>query len=145
MKKTIPREALWGVLGLLVAAITRRPCNRAPHDVFDVAAADADIAQFTVGELGQFAHRLAIPTPSAELRRNRLEGFHIHSFPGGRSRLLHCEMVTSNHDEYSAVRASDMRSSHASFWREETNPLKYLMMCPFYLRPLEYLSREIDC
>ena len=41
--------------------------NRAAHDVFDVAATDADIAQLTVRELRQFAHRLSITAPSVQL------------------------------------------------------------------------------
>ena len=41
--------------------------NRAAHDVFDVAATDADIAELTVRELRQFAHRLSMMAPSVQL------------------------------------------------------------------------------
>ena len=39
----------------------------AAHDIFDVAAADADIPQLMIRELRQFAHRVSIPEPSVEL------------------------------------------------------------------------------
>ena len=76
-------------------ALARRPSRscvglartRAAHDVFDVAAADADIAQLIVRELRQFAHRLSVPAPSVELLRDHFEGDHIDSFSGA-MRLL---------------------------------------------------------
>src|ERR1700688_346033 len=59
--------------------------DRAAHDEFDIAAANADIVQLAIGELGQFTHRLAISAPSCELLRNRLERGHICSISGRRS------------------------------------------------------------
>jgi hypothetical protein len=62
--------------------------TRAAHDVFDVAAADADIAQFMIRELRQFAHRVSIPAPSVELLRDHFEGDHLDSFSDAPRRLL---------------------------------------------------------
>src|SRR3984885_3686109 len=56
--------------------------NRSAHDEFDIAAANADIVQLTIGELRQFTHRFAISAPSGKLLRNRLEGGHIGSISG---------------------------------------------------------------
>jgi hypothetical protein len=57
------------------------------HDIFDVAAADADIAQLMIRELRQFAHRVSIPEPSVELLRDHFEGDHLDSFSDALRRL----------------------------------------------------------
>jgi hypothetical protein len=62
--------------------------TRAAQNVFDIAAADTDIAQLMVRELRQFAHRISVPAPSVELLRNHFEGVHFDSFFGGQCRLL---------------------------------------------------------
>jgi hypothetical protein len=62
--------------------------TRATHDVFDVAAADTDIAQFIIRKLRQFAHRVSIPAPSVELLRDHFEGDHLDSFSDAPRRLL---------------------------------------------------------
>src|SRR5271170_4940950 len=41
--------------------------DRAAHDEFDIAAANADITQLAIRELRQFTHRLAISAPSVQL------------------------------------------------------------------------------
>jgi hypothetical protein len=48
--------------------------TRAEHNVFDVASADADIAQLMVRELGQFADRFSVSAPSVDLLRDHPEG-----------------------------------------------------------------------
>src|SRR6516164_8713666 len=58
--------------------------DRTARDAFDIAAANADIVQLAVRELGQFTHRLAISAPSGELLRDRLERGHVCSFSGRR-------------------------------------------------------------
>src|SRR5271166_1677219 len=62
--------------------------TRTPHDVFDIGAADADLAQLTIGELRQFTHHLSILEPSADLLRDRFEGDHFDSFSGAPGRLF---------------------------------------------------------
>jgi hypothetical protein len=57
------------------------------HNIFDVAAADADIAQLMIRELGQFAHRVSITAPSVELLRDHFEGDHLDSFSDAPRRL----------------------------------------------------------
>ena len=59
-----------------------------PHDVFDIGAADADIAQLMIGEARQFTHRLSIPEPGADLLRDHPEGDHFDSFSSAPRRLL---------------------------------------------------------
>src|SRR5271166_5755399 len=51
--------------------------THAAHDIFNVAAADADIAQLMIRELRQFAHRVSIAAPSVELLRDHFEGDHL--------------------------------------------------------------------
>jgi hypothetical protein len=48
----------------------------AARDVFDIAAANTDVAEIVVGELGQFAHCRTISAPSGQFFRDRLEGDH---------------------------------------------------------------------
>ena len=71
-----------------VALRVRSARTRAAHDVFDVAGADADIAQFMIRELRQFAHRVSIPTSSVELLRDHFEGDHLNSFSDAPRPLL---------------------------------------------------------
>ena len=55
-------EAAWSRPWRIKKAVALRVNSartRAAHDIFDVAAADADIAQLMIRELRQFAHRVS--------------------------------------------------------------------------------------
>jgi len=74
--------------------------------VFDVAAADPDIAQLMVRELGQFADRFSVPAPSVELLRDHPEGDHIDSFSGAMRPSGRKPIVASAYDGHAALAAT---------------------------------------
>jgi hypothetical protein len=71
--------------------------ERPARNVIDVAAANADVTEIVVRELGQLTHCSTISAPSVQLLRNRFQGksFSYSSSVLPAVRLLHCEMMPS--------------------------------------------------
>ena len=109
--------------------------TRAAYDVFDVAAADADIAQLMIRELRQFAHRVSMPAPSVVLLRDHFEENHLHSFSDAPRRLLGRKPIVAGAQGGRTTQSA--KFSTRAFFSSASSPVLQ--------NSLNELSRKLDC